>query len=99
MSIESAVEVELRRAGDPLRPLGVGVDAVVLSVAGSVGGDFGRRRGAHPPLGHRLDDLRPALGEVLDHRALDPGQVGVAVWIGCHSAPSSRVTSARSAAW
>ncbi|MFN8160586.1 MAG: hypothetical protein U0R52_06010 [Solirubrobacterales bacterium] len=33
----------------------------------------------NPALGHRREDLRPAAGEVLDHRPGDPLDVGVAV--------------------
>ncbi len=67
-SIESARQVELGGPRDPLGALVVGVDAVVLGLAGPVGGDFGGRGERDPALGHRRDDLRPALGEVLDHR-------------------------------
>ncbi len=72
-------QLELGRARDPLGPLAVGVHTVVLGFARAVGGDFGRRRRFDPVLGHRREDLRPAAGEVLDHGAIDPLQVGPAV--------------------
>ena len=70
---------ELLGAREPVGALIVGIDAVVLRVTSAVGGDFCRRGRAEAALGHRRDDLRPPLGEVLDHRPADSLDVGVAV--------------------
>jgi hypothetical protein len=74
-----AVELELLRPRRPLGPPAVGVDAVVLRIAGAVGGDLGRPGAADAADREGLLDLRPAAREVLDHRPLDPLDVGVAV--------------------
>lgn len=72
-------EVELGGARAPLRSLRIGIDVVVLGIAGPVGGHFRCRGGAGSALGHLHDDLRPALAEVVDQRALDPSEVGIAI--------------------
>jgi hypothetical protein len=87
--------------GGASAPLGVLPNQrwLVLGAACLERGDLCGGGGAAAVLGHVLDDLGPALGEVIDHLARDRGEVGDAVFDGAHSRPVCSVMRSRSAAW